>query len=103
MAAIAILNTASGMSYAWIGGPTGFDASITGEVMNVTAGMKPDKANELVKRIMGEVDKAERKEMVFAVAFPEIYNLETLKPMPEYEAMILNAKDKLARLGVPFK
>lgn len=102
MAAIAILNSASGMSYCWIAGPTGFDARITGEVMNVTAGMKPEKANELVKNIMAEVDKAERTEMMFSVAFPEIYNLETMKPTPEYETMILNAKDKLARLGVPF-
>ncbi|NQT71473.1 MAG: monomethylamine:corrinoid methyltransferase [Chloroflexi bacterium] len=102
VAAIAILNTASGMSYCWIGGPTGFDARITGEVMNVTAGMKPEKANELVKKIMAEVDKAEHKEMMFSVAFPEIYDLETMKPTSEYETMILNAKDELARLGVPF-
>ena len=102
VAAIAILNTASGMSYCWIGGGTGFDARITGEVMNATAGMKPQKANELVKKIMVEVDKAERKEMMFAVPFPEIFNLKTMKPTQEYESMILGAKDELVRLGVPF-
>ncbi len=103
IAAISILNTASGMSYSWIAGPTGFDSRITGEVMDAVAGMKPEKANELLHNILTEIDKAERKEAMFAVPFPEIYNLDTLKPTPEYEAMVLRAKDRLAQLGVPFK
>jgi len=102
-AAVAILNTASGMSYSWIAGPCGLDARLLGEVMDVTAGMKAEKTNELIKRIMKKVDEAERKEQLSNVPFPLIYDIKTVRPKPDYEAMIMRAKDMLARLGVPYK
>ncbi|NQT71472.1 MAG: monomethylamine:corrinoid methyltransferase [Chloroflexi bacterium] len=103
VAAISILNTASGMTYCWIGGGTGFDARITGEVMNAVAGMPADKANDLVQKIMTKVDEAERQEMMFSVPFPDMYDLDTMKPKPDFEARIMRSKEELARLGVPFK
>jgi len=101
--ASAILYSACGMTYAWIGGTTGFEASVVGEAMNVTAGMEPDKVNDLVKRILAEIDKIERVEMMFSVPFLELYDLKTMKPKPDYERLVLDSKDELARLGVPFK
>jgi hypothetical protein len=101
-AAIAILNTASGMSYCWIAGPCGLDARLLGEVMDVTAGMKPEKANELIKTIMMKVDEAERKVALADVQFPLMYDVKAVRPKPDYEAMIMRAKDELARLGVPY-
>ena len=60
-------------------------------------------ANQLVHNIMSEIDKVERGEMVFAVPFHELYNLDTMKPKPDYEKLILGSKEDLARIGVPFK
>jgi len=101
-AAIAILNTASGMSYCWIAGPTGLDARLLGEVMDVTAGMKTEKANELIKTILKEVDKAEQKTVLTSVPFPDMYDIKKVQPKPDYEAMLLQAKEELGRLGVPY-
>ncbi len=103
VAAGAILHSASGMSYCWLSGGTGFDAAINAEVMDVTAGMPAEKANELVQKILTEIDKIEPGEMIMAVPFPDIYDIQTMKPKPDYEKMILGGKDVLARLGVPFK
>jgi len=100
--AIAILNSASGMAYLWIGGATGIDARLIGEAMDVTAGMEPQKANELVKAILAKVDKAEQKEWIMAVPFTNMYDPKTVKPQPEYEAMLIRGKEELARLGVPY-
>ena len=101
-AAIAILNTASSMSYCWIAGPTGLDAHLLGEAMNTTAGMEPDETNELVKRILVRVDESERKEPLTSVPFPIMYDVKTVQPKSDYEALLMRAKDQLARLGVPY-
>lgn len=101
-AAIAILNTASGMSYCWIAGPTGLDARLLGEVMDVTAGMKTEKARELIKAILKKVDEAQRGGPMLNVPFPDMYDVETVRPKSDYEAMLMRAKDELARLGVPY-
>jgi hypothetical protein len=102
-ATIAILNTASGMSYCWIAGPNGLDARLIGEVMNVTAGMAPEKANELIKTILRKVDESEPGDPIFNVPFPDMYDIQTVRPKPDYESMIMRAKDELARLGVPYR
>ncbi|MBW2602534.1 MAG: monomethylamine:corrinoid methyltransferase [Deltaproteobacteria bacterium] len=101
-AAIAVLNTASGMSYCWIAGPNGLDARLLGEIMDVTAGMKPEKANELIKAILAKVDEVEEGEAMLQVPFPDMYDVKTVRPKPDYEAMMMRAKDELARLGVPY-
>jgi len=31
-----------------------------------------------------------------------MYDVKTVRPKPDYEAMIMRAKDELARLGVPY-
>lgn len=102
-AAMGIQSTASGLAYCWIAGGTGLDARLIGEAMDACAGMDREKVNELVERIMVHVDATTPKEMPAAVLFPEMYDPETVKPYPDYEATMLRAKDKLATFGVPFK
>ncbi len=101
--ATALLNSASGMSYLWVAGPSGMDARLIGEGMQVTAGMDREKINDLIQKMMTVMDETEPKEMRFDIPFTDMYDLETVKPKPEYEKMLMNAKDRLARLGMPYK
>lgn len=100
--AMAIANTASSMAYCWIAGLTGLEARLVGEAMNAVAGMDRLKANELVKRIMDRVEKTLPTQPVLQTPFPEAYDVKTVKPLPEYEATMLRAKEELAQLGVPY-
>ncbi len=102
-AAMGIQSAASGMSYCWIAGGSGLDSRLIGEAMDVCAGMERQKVNELVGKIMVHVDATTAKEMPEAVLFPEMYDAETVKPRPEYEATMMRAKEKLAGFGVPYK
>ena len=70
--------------------------------MGVTAGMKPEKANELIKAILTKVDEAEEGYSWLQVPFTDMYDAKRVQPKPEYEAMLMRAKDELARLGVPY-
>ena len=79
------------------------DARLIGEAMDVTAGMEPQKANELIKAILARVDQYEPKEWIMAVPFPDMYDVESIKPKQEYGDMLMRGKDELARLGVPYK
>ena len=36
------------------------------------------------------------------VPFPEVYDIKTVKPKPEYEASLMKIKDELAGMGYPF-
>ena len=101
-AAVATVSVASGMSYAWIAGHTGLEARLIDEIMDATAGMPADRANELAQKIMGRVDELlpSAKE---PLPFAEAYDLETVQPKPEYEASLLRVKDELARMGMPYR
>lgn len=99
----AIASTASGLEYLWIAGFTGMEARFIGEAMDATAGMDREKANELVKAIMAQVEAKFGDEVKVKTSyFPELYDIETVKPKPEYEAALNQAKDELARIGVPY-
>ncbi|MFO8101331.1 MAG: monomethylamine:corrinoid methyltransferase [Dehalococcoidia bacterium] len=100
--ASALINTASGMSYLWIGGPSGLDTRFIGEAMKATAGMEREKVNDLAQKMLAIMDETQPKEMKFQIPFPDMYDLQTVKPRPDYESMLLRAKDRLARLGVPY-
>ncbi len=101
-AAVAAINTNSSMAYAWITGHTGLEARLIGECMNAAAGMDRAKANELALKIMARVDEEKKKlESKDAVPFPEVYDIETVKPKPEYEANMMKIMDELANMGYP--
>jgi hypothetical protein len=100
-AAIAVSNTANGFAYAWIAGGSGSEARLFGDVMNATAGMPRDRAEELVNRLLAASDE-------MAEASPEPVELaDTFDPAtgrikPELLDGIARAKETLAGLGVPF-
>jgi methylamine--corrinoid protein Co-methyltransferase len=101
-AAEAVAYTACGLSYAWVAGGTGLEARLIGEIMDVTAGMDKSKANELAKTIMAKVDTMLGNEAPMT-PFVEKYDVDTVKPKPEYESMIMKVKEDLAHIGMPYK
>ncbi len=102
-AAVATIYTNSGLAYSWISGHTGLEARLIGEMMTATAGMDKLKANELALKILAGVEE-EKKNLTSkdAVPFPDVYDIETVKPKPEYEASLMKIKDKLAGMGFPY-
>jgi len=46
--------------------------------------------------------KTTPKEFTFQIPFPDMYDLKTVPPFPEHEALPLRAKDRLAGIGVPY-
>ena len=71
------------------------------EILDVTAGMDRMKANELSQSIM--VRAEERLKQGQSVEhFTDNYDVETVKPKPEYEASLMKVKEDLARLGMPY-
>jgi len=102
-AAMGIAATASGLAYCWLAGGSGLDARLIDEVLAACAGMERRKANELVQRIMEYVDATNPKEMPPEIVFTDLYDPETVQPLPEYEATAMRAREKLASLGVPYR
>jgi len=102
-AAMAALYTASGMSYCWIAGATGIEARYNGEVMNAMAGMDRQKANEVILAIMRKTGEHAKEVKGNTAKFPDVYDLATVKPKPEFVAYMEKAKEELAQCGVPFK
>jgi methylamine--corrinoid protein Co-methyltransferase len=100
-AAVVAVSVASGMSYAWIAGHTGLEARLIDEMQKAVAGIPAEAANELAQKIMLKVDEL-LPTVEAQVPFPEAYDLETVKPKPEYEAGLLRARDELASLGMPY-
>ncbi len=101
-AAVAVINTNSSLAYAWITGHTGLEARLIGQFMNAAAGMDRAKANELGLKILARVaDEKKKLESMDEVPFPEVYDIKTVKPKPEYEASLMKILDELAAMGYP--
>jgi methylamine--corrinoid protein Co-methyltransferase len=101
-AAIAVSNTANGLAYAWIAGGCGPEARLFGEVMNAVAGMKRDRAEELVRRLFAASD--ERAEpMPASIEFVDIFDLEAGRFKREFLDHLARSKETLAELGIPFR
>lgn len=104
-AAQTVLYTACGFAYPWVAGHTGLEAQMVGEIMDCTAGMDKKKANTLAQKILVKAEAlleadgpGETK-----IPFGETYDLETVKPLPEFEASLMAVKEDLARMGMPYK
>ena len=63
--------------------------------------MERGRANELLKAIL-EVKDQKMKETSGPRAFPDAYDLKTVKPKPALVADHDRVKENLAKLGVPF-
>jgi hypothetical protein len=101
-AAVTIANTASGFSYAWIAGGSGPEARFFGDVMKATAGLKPDEAVPLIKACL-DASKASASPDDRLIEFPEVYDLKTGDPTPEFVGTMDRVRDDLVKLGVPLR
>jgi len=101
-AGVVAVYVASGLSYAWIAGHTGLEARLIDQMMEACTGLSPEKSNELAQKIMRKVDEL-LPTVQKQVPFPEAYDVNTVKPKPEYEAGLLRVMDELARLGMPLR
>ncbi len=102
-AASTVVSTCSGVAYIWSGCHMSLDVRLCGAVIRAAAGMERDKANTLVNAIMKKNDEALLHEATPTKykQFPELYDVKTLKPKPEYTAAFTNATEEMARLGLP--
>jgi hypothetical protein len=103
-AAQAVMYTASGLSYTWIAGHTGLEARLIGEIMKVTAGMDKQKANALTCKITDKVETLfqDYSHEETHEPFDQCYDMKTIKPKAKYEAMIMQVKEELSKMGMPF-
>lgn len=101
-AAMVALYTASGYTYGWICGNTGIEARYLGEVMRGMAGMERQKANEVIKNIMRAMESHAGEVKGNTTRFIEMYDLDTVQPRPEYVGYLEQAKEELAKCGVPY-
>ncbi len=99
-AGVVAVYVASGLSYAWIAGHTGLEARLIGQMMDACAGMPADRANELAQKIMRKVDEL-LPTATKPIPFVEAYDVETVRPRPQYEAGLQRVMDELTRLGMP--
>jgi len=60
------------------------------------------KADELTKSMMVKAEEL-IKQGQSVEHFTDKYDVETIKPKPEYEASLMEVKEDLARMGVPYK
>jgi len=69
------------------------------------AGMDKKNANALAQKIMTKVEERLEADGPGEVKLPfgEAYDLKTVKPLPEFEAKLMEVKEDLARMGMPYK
>jgi hypothetical protein len=102
-AVISIVYVASGLGYAWILGRSPLEARVLHELMKGVSGMPGDEANELTRRLMVKVDDMLKTAEIGMPTFPMMYDVDTIKPLPDYETSIYNARDEMMAMGVPFE
>lgn len=105
-AVVAITLTASGCAYNWGAGTNGITARIQHDVMKNIAGMSREKVNGILNALsvkLEEMDSAGGGNPVSfgTLAFPLLYDVETIKPKPEYVTQCKNVVEILAAHGVP--
>lgn len=107
LAAEAVTYTAAGMAYNWCGGSTGLENRFVGEVCTAVAGMDRNQAGALAVKILNKFEEIWKangyRNEEYHKPFAECYDLQTVKPLPEYEATYNRVKEDLASMGLPFK
>ncbi len=81
---------------------SGLEARFVGEVCRASCGMPRGQANGIAQALVA------RYAAIFDAPpigrpFPEVYNLKTLKPSPEWEGMYEDVKGELRELGLPIR
>jgi len=101
-AVMALVYTASGFSYAWLGGPP-IETILIDEMMNMAVHMAKGEIEALANVIMQRFDELceEEQPRQSLITFRDVYDIETITPRPEYEHIFNRAKEELIRLGLP--
>ncbi len=73
--------------------------------MDCTSGMDKAKANELTLKIMNKCEEllAADGPGETKIPFRETYDMKTVTPLPEFEAKVMEVKEDLAHIGMPYK
>jgi methylamine--corrinoid protein Co-methyltransferase len=74
------------------------------EVAHAAAGMSRDAATPIVQALYDKYkDSLDLEKAPKGKPFEELYDLKTLMPTPEHQALYAQVKDELVRLGVPLR
>lgn len=74
-----------------------------GEVCKASAGLRPEKANEIVKALLPRYEDKLEKNAPFGFTFNQLYNVEKETPKLEYLRMYERVKDELREFGLSFR
>jgi len=111
IAAQVLTYAASGIEFYWGAGPskgvtpngsTGMETRMMGETAHAVAGIGPDRANELLNKVLG-LYEGQLADAPKGKIFPECYDVTTVKPTAEYLQVFGKAKEQLSQLGIAFK
>lgn len=109
-AALTIANVVSGLSVVEssmsasgvnVQHASGLDSKICGEVAHAAAGMDRELGNEIVKNL-AELYEPVLKEKPIGKPFDEVYDVERIRPIPEWQGMYDEVKNELVNMGLYF-
>jgi len=78
---------------------SGLEARFTAEVAHAAAGISRAEANELAKRLLAKY-KPTLDQRPLGKPFPEVYDLTTLKPLPEWLSLYEEVKEEIRQMGL---
>ena len=78
---------------------SGLDSKICGEVAQAAAGMDREQANEIVKKLAGLYEPI-LKENPIGKPFDEVYDVERIRPTPEWQGMYDEVKNELVQMDL---
>ena len=79
---------------------SGLDARICGEVTHAVAGMSRREADELVQRLMA-IYEPDLTTKPIGQPFEKVYDVDKVKPTPEWQGMYEEVRDELISMGLP--
>lgn len=78
----------------------GLDSRICGEVAHAATGMSREEANEIVKQLTQKYESG-LKDEPSGKPFEEVYDLETITPIAEWQGLYDEVKTELMVIGLP--
>lgn len=85
-----------------LGHVSGLEARFNAEIAYAATGMTREKANELIKEFQAHYVALLDKKPI-GKSFSEVYNLQTLRPLPEWQQIYDQVKEEIYKLGMPLK
>lgn len=101
-AAHCLVYTKSGVAYAWLAGQGPHGSVRSGKVMEFACHLSRDEALDLARKIYARIDelKPTFERATRMRTFTDIYDPQTLEPRAEHLAVLGQAQEELAKLGV---